>query len=293
MGASLPVGIGLGRRDRRGALACGLLYGANTIGAVIGCVAAGFYLLRLFDVNVASGAAIVVNLSTASCVVVALSRALRARDLLHGRGRKAACTARMARSTILHSRWPCPGFAALGCGSCLDARHGSFARRDGVCLRDHPRGLSGRSCDRHCCASAVARVNARSALGWCQMLAAAGIAWTALRAGGFAAILADQSATGDRSQIHFSARSRADGLGHFAGHHLFWGASFPFAFAAAFAREPDRSAAVGAFMPPTQRARSSAGLWSAFRDSAAGDPEYGARPDGDLGRRRSVSSAPI
>ena len=27
----------------------GMLYGANTVGAVIGCLLAGFYLLRVFD----------------------------------------------------------------------------------------------------------------------------------------------------------------------------------------------------------------------------------------------------
>ncbi len=43
----------------------GLLYGANTAGAVAGCLIAGFYLLRLYDVNIATFAAVLLNLGVA------------------------------------------------------------------------------------------------------------------------------------------------------------------------------------------------------------------------------------
>ena len=39
----------------------GFFYGGNIVGAVIGCVAAGFFLLRLYDVNVATYVAMGVN----------------------------------------------------------------------------------------------------------------------------------------------------------------------------------------------------------------------------------------
>jgi spermidine synthase len=54
MGASLPAIVRWVERTPRGVSWWGLLYGGNTVGAVIGCLAAGFYLLRLYDVAVAT-----------------------------------------------------------------------------------------------------------------------------------------------------------------------------------------------------------------------------------------------
>jgi hypothetical protein len=50
MGASLPAMARWIEASPRGASWWGLLYGANIFGAVCGCLIAGFYLLRLFDV---------------------------------------------------------------------------------------------------------------------------------------------------------------------------------------------------------------------------------------------------
>ncbi len=41
----------------------GLLYGANTVGAVIGCLLAGFYLLRVSDMATATFAAAAINVT--------------------------------------------------------------------------------------------------------------------------------------------------------------------------------------------------------------------------------------
>ncbi len=61
MGATLPA---IARRypaSAGGMSKLGLLYGANTIGAVLGCLAAGFLLLPRFDVGVATGVAAALN----------------------------------------------------------------------------------------------------------------------------------------------------------------------------------------------------------------------------------------
>ena len=95
-------------------------------------------------------------------------------------------------------------------------------------------------------ASALSRnLNPRLALGWCQLLAAAGIAWTAYA-------LADslpwwpispQLAKDAKFAFQLDLVRTIWGI---LPATLFWGASFPFAFAAAFRDDADRSAVTGA-----------------------------------------------
>src|SRR4051795_1443034 len=54
MGASLPAASRWIKASREGVSWLGLLYGANTVGAVLGCLLAGFYLLRVFDMATAT-----------------------------------------------------------------------------------------------------------------------------------------------------------------------------------------------------------------------------------------------
>src|SRR5205085_11394096 len=65
MGASLPAIVRWAKSETRGASWWGLLYGANTVGAVAGCLVAGFYLLRVFDMATATFAAAAVNVAVA------------------------------------------------------------------------------------------------------------------------------------------------------------------------------------------------------------------------------------
>ena len=74
MGASLPAAARWIESTRSGVSWWGLLYGTNTIGAVFGCLLAGFYLLRMYGVAAATLAAVAINL-----VVAAISLALAAR----------------------------------------------------------------------------------------------------------------------------------------------------------------------------------------------------------------------
>ncbi len=70
MGAALPaLGRACGEKP-----SIGLLYGANIAGGVIGCIAGGFYLLREFNVEVATYAAAGVNLLIAFAAFAIFTR---------------------------------------------------------------------------------------------------------------------------------------------------------------------------------------------------------------------------
>ena len=65
MGASLPtIASWIGTTPRRASW-LGLLYAGNTMGAVFGCLAAGFYLLRVFDMATATYVAAAINVAVA------------------------------------------------------------------------------------------------------------------------------------------------------------------------------------------------------------------------------------
>jgi spermidine synthase len=66
MGASLPaVARWIGATPQRASW-LGLLYAANTLGAVFGCLAAGFFLLRVFDMATATYVAATINATVAA-----------------------------------------------------------------------------------------------------------------------------------------------------------------------------------------------------------------------------------
>jgi len=65
MGASLPAVANWIETSPRGVSWLGLLYGGNTAGAVFGCLLAGFYLLRVFDLATATFVAVAINIAVA------------------------------------------------------------------------------------------------------------------------------------------------------------------------------------------------------------------------------------
>lgn len=66
MGATLPAVARWVKVSPVGLSRLGYFYGANTFGAVLGTLAAGFWLLRVYDVNVATFAAMAINLAVAA-----------------------------------------------------------------------------------------------------------------------------------------------------------------------------------------------------------------------------------
>ena len=77
MGATLPAAARWVTSTPSGVAWIGFLYGGNTVGAVFGSVLAGFFLLRVFDLTVATITAVVINLSIAT-IAFLLSRRTRA-----------------------------------------------------------------------------------------------------------------------------------------------------------------------------------------------------------------------
>ncbi|MFK7736255.1 MAG: fused MFS/spermidine synthase [Pirellulaceae bacterium] len=70
MGATLPAVSRWVEATPRGVSWLGLFYGSNIFGAVAGCLLAGFYLLRVFDMSIATYVAVAIN---ASVVLLALA----------------------------------------------------------------------------------------------------------------------------------------------------------------------------------------------------------------------------
>jgi spermidine synthase len=65
MGATLPAVARWVETTPRGVSWLGYFYGSNTIGAVLGCLLAGFYLLRVHDMNIATFVAVALNVVVA------------------------------------------------------------------------------------------------------------------------------------------------------------------------------------------------------------------------------------
>jgi spermidine synthase len=74
MGGSLPAIARWTETSREGVSWLGYLYSANIAGAVFGCLLAGFYLLRVHDMAVATYAAAAVNVAVAGLAVTLSSR---------------------------------------------------------------------------------------------------------------------------------------------------------------------------------------------------------------------------
>jgi spermidine synthase len=74
MGASLPAIARWVGTSSSGVSRMGFLYSANIAGAVAGCLIAGFYLLRIYDMAVATYVAVAINAAVALCAAVVGSR---------------------------------------------------------------------------------------------------------------------------------------------------------------------------------------------------------------------------
>jgi len=190
MGASLPAIVRWIKSTPRGVAWWGLLYGGNTVGAVFGCLLAGFYLLRVYNMAVATYAAVAINLA-----VAAASYALAGHtpvEAVAGESDEEETPAAPKPLVVdaAVSRWPVyvtiglSGACALGAevvwtrlmGMMLGATVYVFS----IILAVFLIGLAlGSSVGSMILRSSSGTRSPRLALGWCQILLAAGIAWTA------------------------------------------------------------------------------------------------------------------
>ena len=178
MGASLPAIVRWVQATPRGVAWWGLLYGGNTIGAVIGCLLAGFWLLRIYDTAVATYAAVAINL-----VVAAASFWLARTVPDQGDLPEAAAPSEAQEPgsrTAVYLTIGLSGACALGAeviwtrllGMLLGATVYVFAIILSVFLIGLALGSG-------VAALLLPKLRPRAALGWCQILLTAGIAWAA------------------------------------------------------------------------------------------------------------------
>jgi len=179
MGATLPAIARWVRATPRGVSWLGFFYGGNTIGAAFGCILAGFYLLRVYDVAVATYCAAAINTGVAILALAIAPFAARssadAVQISYEFPIKAS-TAWMVYLAIALS-----GMSALGAEvvwtRLLSLLLGGTVYTFSIILAVLLVGLVIGSA----AGATIAREsrNPRRALGWCQILLIGAIAWAA------------------------------------------------------------------------------------------------------------------
>lgn len=184
MGATLPAIARWIEATPRGVSWLGFFYGGNTLGAVAGCVLAGFYLLRVHDRVIATGVAVALNLTVALLAFV-LARFAKVEPAVPAALAPEETPA--GASAIASPTWPVlvaiglSGLCALGAEvvwtRLLSLLLGATVYTFSIILAVFLVGLAiGSSAG-----SAIARdsVRPRLALALCQFLQVAAIAWAA------------------------------------------------------------------------------------------------------------------
>jgi len=248
MGASLPAIARWIETSPRGVAWLGLLYGANTVGAVTGCLLAGFYLLRVFDMATATFVAAAINGLVA---LVSWTAAGRTPERAPAETPEEAATAKTAGPADERRYWPAYVTIALSGASALGAEvvwtrllgllFGATVYTFSIILAIFLAGIAAGSA----VGSMLSRaVRPRYALGLCQFLLAAGIAWTAITLSKSLPYWPVNPLLSESPWITFQV-DMARAIWTILPATLFWGASFPLALAAAGARKDDPGQLVG------------------------------------------------
>ncbi len=178
MGGSLPAIARWVKTTPRGVSWLGLLYSSNIAGAVVGCLLAGFYLLRVHDMAVATYFAAGINLSVALVAWLLAARSPEWPPLEPETGDRPR---RAPRAALIYTAIALSGFTALGAEivwtRLLSLLLGPTVYTFSIILAVFLAGLWGGSA----AGSFLARrlPEPRLALAACQILLAAAIAWTA------------------------------------------------------------------------------------------------------------------
>ena len=246
MGASLPAAARWIQSTRKGVSWWGLLYGTNTVGAVLGCLLAGFYLLRMYGVAAATLAAVAINLVVAGISLALAARtpgSIEAAETEHAPDPVEGVTDQ-GRASI-YITIGLSGASALGAEvvwtRLLGMMLGSTVYVFSIILAVFLIGLAVGST----AGAWISRtVRPRLALGWCQILLTLGIAWTAyMIAGSLPYWPIDPTLTS--SPWYTFQLDMARCLWAILPPALLWGASFPLALAAVAGPGQDPARVVG------------------------------------------------
>jgi spermidine synthase len=176
MGATLPAIARFVEATPSGVSWLGYFYGGNLGGAVVGCLLAGFYLLRLFDMPTATFVAVALNVAVA---LLAFGIARMTTYVPAAADREVAPVS--PESRLIYVAIALSGMTALGAEvvwtRILSLLFGATAYTFSLILAVFLVGLGIGSTVGSELARRVARP--RLALGWCQLLLCATIAWAA------------------------------------------------------------------------------------------------------------------
>jgi spermidine synthase len=240
MGASLPAAARWIETTPAGVAWMGFLYGANTVGAVFGCLLAGFYLLREFDMGAATYVAAALNIAVGlgGLAIAGRTQAIAGERKDGGKG-----------------YWPVyltialSGACALGAevvwtrllGLMLGATVYTFSIILAVFLIGIGLGSSAGSAMARSLKSTAA---ARLAFGSCQLLLILATAWTALMVSESLPYWPVNPLLSTSPWYTFQI-DMARCLWAILPAAVLWGASFPLALAAAASKDEDPAHLVG------------------------------------------------
>lgn len=179
MGGSLPAITRWVETTPKGISWMGWLYSANVAGAVFGCVLAGFYLLRVYDMAVTTYLAAAVNAGVALLALTLATRRIYRPAVESDEGAQSA--PRAPGAIFIYAAIALSGLSALGAEvvwtRLLSLLLGATVYTFSIILAVFLIGLWAGSAAGSWLAGRVA--DARSALAACQVALAVAIAWTA------------------------------------------------------------------------------------------------------------------
>ncbi len=257
MGASLPAISRWVTTTSRGVAWLGLLYAGNTAGAVFGCLLAGFYLLRVYDMATATFVAAAINLAGAAIAYVLSSRlpnhATPEDDTPQNPADLApAPVAQLTTQPPSTNPWPIYIAIALS-GACALGAEIVWTRLLGLLLGATVYTFSiilavfliGLGLGSGVGAILSRRLNAAAVLGYCQFLLVAAIAWTAFTLSKSLPYWPINPLISSGPAFTFQI-DFARVIWTILPATLFWGASFPLGLAAAARRDEDPGRLVSA-----------------------------------------------
>src|SRR5215470_6018731 len=243
MGATLPAIARWVGNSQQGISRLGILYTANIAGAVLGCLLAGFYLLRIYDMVVATSIAATINVALAA-IAFALAAVTPYRPPLAPPS-SAGPAARSSDAWVVYVIIALSGLTALGAQvtwtRVLALLMGANVYTFSIILAVFLIGLGIGSG----IGSRVARARPRLALGICQLLLVAGVAWAATAIHASLPFWPIDQALTRSPWYNFQLDLMRVTWATFPATCL-WGASFPLALAAAVPPGEDPGRVTGA-----------------------------------------------
>ena len=175
MGATLPAMSRWVKSTPEGMSWLGFFYGGNIAGGVLGCLLAGFYLLRVYDMAITTYVAVALNLLVGGIAVTLAGRTSYERAQEEG-----GLIERASGAWAIYVAIALSGMTALACEvlwtRTLSLLFGATTYTFSLILAVFLFGLGIGSSIGSSIAGRSSRP--RLALGWCQMLLCAAMAWT-------------------------------------------------------------------------------------------------------------------